>query len=96
MNWYTNLKIKNKLLIGFLFIGVFSIIVGVFGLVYMNKTNESTVGQYKEHLLPSSYLFTVQKNLILIGGNYNLMLYEKDTSKAAERVDEITRLDEPG
>ncbi len=85
-----NMKIRRKLIISFIIIGLFSIIVGSFGLAYLNKTNDSTVDIYEEHLIPSSYLFTVQKNLILIGSNYYLMLYEKDAAKAAKRVEEIT------
>jgi methyl-accepting chemotaxis protein len=83
------MKIRKKLIISFLIIGFFSVVVGIFGLVYMNKTNVSTNDLYKDHLVPSSYLYTVQKNVILTGSNYNLMLYEKDASKAGQRVDEI-------
>lgn len=87
---FNRMRIRKRLIISFMIIGLFSVVVGAFGLVYMNKTNESTTQLYKDHLLPSSYLFTVQKNLIQIGSNYNLMLYENNAAKAAETVDEIT------
>ena len=83
------MKIRKRLIISFMIIGLFSVVVGAFGLGYMGKTNESTNDLYHNSLVPSSYLFTVQKNLVLTYSNYNLMLYEKNTAKADERVNEI-------
>ena len=89
---FSRMKIRKRLIISFCFIGLFSVVVGVFGLVYMQKTNDSTNQLYDNHLIPSSYLFTFQKNLILVSSNYNLMLYEKDTTKVAERIEQIAAL----
>lgn len=84
------MKIRKKLIAGFIMIGLFSLIVGAFGLIYMNKINSGTNRLYANHLMPSSYLFTVQKDLTNIGSNYLTMLYEKDVSKSAGLVGEIT------
>ena len=85
-----NMKIRRKLIIGFLLIGFFSLAVGAMGLVNMDKANTSTLNLYEQEMMPSSYLQTVQKNLISIGSNYVLMLYEQNASKAQLRVNEIT------
>ena len=50
------MKIRRKLIIGFLLIGFFSLAVGAMGLVNMDKANTSTLNLYEQEMMPSSYL----------------------------------------
>ena len=75
---FRNMKIRKKLVICFILVGLFSLAVGGFGLVNMNASNDSTLKIYEEHLVPSSYLSNVQKNLILINSNYLFLIYERN------------------
>ncbi|MEL7656729.1 MAG: MCP four helix bundle domain-containing protein, partial [Bacillota bacterium] len=84
-----NMKIKNKLILAFVMIGLFSTIVGAFGLSAVYRTNENTNDIYSGHLIPTTYLFSIQKNLMQINNNYDLMIYEKDILQADKRLKQI-------
>lgn len=84
-----NMRIKNKLILSFLLIGLFSTIVGAFGLGAIFKTNENTNDIYSGHFIPTTYLFGIQANLMQINNNYDLMLYEKDIMQTEKRMKEI-------
>ncbi len=84
------MKIKKRLIVSFIIIGLFSVVVGAFGLIYMAKTNENTKEVYNNGLVPTIYLCHVQKNMLLINGNYNLLIYDRNPAKAQTRIDQIT------
>jgi len=85
-----NLKIRNKMILAFVLIGLFSTIVGAFGLYEVSSTNKSTEDIYSGHFIPTTYLFEIQKNMMLINNNYDLMIYEKDIIQAKGRLREIS------
>ena len=87
-----HVKIKDKLILAFLLIGLFSAVVGTFGLNALYHTNENTNHIYSEHFVPSTYLFTVQKNLLQINSSFLLMLYERDILQSEGRMETITAL----
>ena len=84
-----NMRIKNKLILAFVLIGLFSTIVGAFGLGAVFRTNENTNDIYSGHLIPTTYLFNIQKNMMLMSNNYDLMIYEKDILQAEKRMKQI-------
>jgi methyl-accepting chemotaxis protein len=84
-----SMKIKQKLISAFLLIGLFSTLVVSLGLFTIHKSNSITMHSYNEHLLPTSYLYTVQKNMLYINSNYLLILYEKDILQSEKRMKEI-------
>jgi methyl-accepting chemotaxis protein len=88
------MKIRKKLTLSFILIGLFSVVVGTFGLVYINKTNDHTVSMYDHHLMPTTYLLTVQKNFAQIANDYSLLLYENEPSKTVTREKEIKTLND--
>ena len=55
MKWYHNLKIKNKLIIGFLFIAAVSTAIGVVGLVNLNRINDASSELYQKNALGLQY-----------------------------------------
>ena len=84
--------IKKKLVAAFIMIGLFTLLVGTFGLAAVNSTNKNTKDIYSNHFIPTTYLFEIQKNLMEINDNYVLMLYEKDILQTEKRLKEIETL----
>lgn len=89
MKWFNNLKIKNKLVLCFIIVALFTAVVGAFGIVSMNGANERTNIIYNNNYLPSQDLSTIRYNFQLIRSNYLIMLYEEDMSKYNERLQQI-------
>jgi methyl-accepting chemotaxis protein len=81
-----NMRIQKKLVFAFVLIGLFSVIVGMFGLVTVYITNGNTNDIYSGHFIPTTYLYDIQKNLLQVNNNYNLLLYEKDILQSKKRV----------
>lgn len=92
MKWFSNLKIKVKLVSCFIIVAIFTGIVGVMGITNMKTQNASANKIFTNNFLPSQELAKVQKNFLVIRSNYLLMLYEKDTAKFQQRNDEINQL----
>lgn len=89
MKWFSNFKIKSKLVSCFIIVAIFTGIVGVIGITNMNTQNAGAVDIFKENFLPSQELAKVDKNLMMIRTNYVLMLYEKSENKVEQRINEI-------
>ncbi|MBK1810477.1 MCP four helix bundle domain-containing protein [Clostridium sp. YIM B02505] len=87
-----NMKIKTKLISGFIIVSLFITALGTIAAVNMNSINNRTGDMYSKNLIPSSDLAQVQKNLLLIRSDLLLMIYEKSTSKLEQRVSEISSL----
>lgn len=92
MKWFSNLKIKVKLVTCFIIVAIFMVIVGIIGITNMDAQNKNANEIFNNNFLPSQELAMVQKNLVIIRADYLLMLYERDTNKFQERVDEINKL----
>ncbi len=86
------LGIRKKLILTFVMIGLFTLLVGGFGLGMINSTNENTKEIYSNHCIPTTYLYEIQKNLMHINRNYLLMLYEKDMLQTGKRLEEVQQL----
>ncbi|HVI39457.1 MAG TPA: MCP four helix bundle domain-containing protein, partial [Anaerovoracaceae bacterium] len=87
-----NMSIKRKLILSFILIGLFSSIVGAFGLGAIYSTNENTNDIYSGHFIPATYLTNIQKNLLKINDTSNLMLYERDMLQTEKRLEAISDL----
>jgi methyl-accepting chemotaxis protein len=92
MRWFNNLKIKSKLVSGFIIVAIFTGVVGFIGITNMNAQNKSAEGIFRDNFLPSQELAKVEKNLMIIRTNYVLMLYEKSADKLTQRVNDIDQL----
>lgn len=89
MKWFSNLKIKTKIVFCFIVLAVFTSLVGFIGISNMGTINDRGDKMYTDNLLPSMDLAKIQKSLLIIRSNYLLMVYEKDASKFQTRLDEI-------
>jgi Methyl-accepting chemotaxis protein len=92
MKWFSNLKIKVKLMVCFSIITLFTVMVGFIGIGNMKTINKSSEDMYKNSFLPAQNLQKIQKSLLIIRSDYLLMVYEKDTSKLQQRLSEINKL----
>lgn len=92
MKWFSNLKIKTKLVSCFIIVAIFTGVVGFIGITNMNAQNKSANAIFNNNYLPSQELAKVQKNLLIIRSDYLLMLYEKSADKLVQRVNEIDAL----
>ncbi|WHH57613.1 methyl-accepting chemotaxis protein [Petroclostridium sp. X23] len=92
MKWFSNLKIKTKLVSCFIIVALLTGSVGSIGIANMNMFNQRGEDMYNNNFLPAQDLAKIQKALLIIRSSYFLMLYEKDMSKFQERIDEIDKL----
>lgn len=91
MKWFTNLKIRTKLITSFIILAIFTGIVGTVGISNMNTLNDRAEDMYVNNFIPSQELATVQKNLLLIRSTYILMLYERNASQLQQRLSDINK-----
>ena len=94
MKWFSNLKIKVKLISCFVVLAIFTGVVGYIGITNMDNINKRGDEMYELNFIPAQQLSQVQKGLLMIRSNYLLMVYERDTSKFQAKVDEINKLAE--
>lgn len=52
MNWFHNLPISRKLMSGFLFVGAFTVLLGLFAMDRLSRSNDEIV-QFQSRLMPS-------------------------------------------
>ena len=94
MKWFSNLKIRVKLIACFVVLAIFTGVVGAVGITNMGTLNARGDEMYANNFLPSQMLSTIQKSLLNIRSTYLLMVYERDASKLQGRVEEINKLAE--
>ncbi|AKL96899.1 methyl-accepting chemotaxis sensory transducer [Clostridium aceticum] len=94
MGWISNLKIKVKLVSGFIIIALLIGIVGMMGINNMSTINSRGDDIYESNFLPTQELVRIQRALLLVRSEYLLMLYQRDMSMFSQRVDTINRLAE--
>lgn len=92
MQWFINMKIKNKLVITLVTISLFIGVVG--GIASYGMKVISTGGQsiYENNLLPIDELSSVKENLLLLDKEFSLLAYQNDASKLSAMVDKINSL----
>lgn len=52
MNWFHNLPISRKLMFGFLFVGAFTVLLGLFAMDRLSRSNDEII-QFQSRLMPS-------------------------------------------
>lgn len=94
MKWFSNLKIKIKLISCFVILAAFTGIVGFIGINNMRIINSRGDEMYANNFVPAQKLASIQKALLDIRYIYLMMMYEPDISKLQNRVEEINKLAE--
>jgi methyl-accepting chemotaxis protein len=91
MKWFSNLKIKAKLIICFIIITIFTGIVGAVGIYNMDNINKSNTDMYNNYAVPAKELASIQTALQEVRANHLLALYERDTKTVQTRLDVIDK-----
>lgn len=89
MNWYRNLKISAKLIIGFLFVAVLAGIIGITGVLSLNDVSDNADYLYSYATVPirqvSGALNLYQENRV---ETRNLLLIESK-AEIEQRINDI-------
>ncbi|WHH61636.1 methyl-accepting chemotaxis protein [Petroclostridium sp. X23] len=96
MKWFANLKLRTKLLTGFIIIALISGIIGIVSMYEMSVLNNRTSEMYNNRLVPIADLGAVVKNLARAKANTYLLVYDENAQKLSERIakaDQITKED---
>lgn len=86
MKWFTNLKVRTKLITCFVVIAIFTGIVGFIGINSMGQINDRGNEIYEVNFVSSQALANINTNIEILRGNYNLMLYERDETQLQSRI----------
>ncbi len=89
MRWFSNLKIRVKLIGCFVILAIFAGLMGFIGINNMSVVNSRGEDMY-QNFLTSKKLAEIEKNLLVVRSDYLLMLYERDPSLYQKRLEEIT------
>lgn len=92
MKWFSNLKIKTKIISCFIVLSIFTGIVGAVGISNMSIISKRADEMYKYNFLPSQELAKFQRNLQVMRANILLIQYDGNMSKLQERESEIEAL----
>ncbi|KEH96712.1 methyl-accepting chemotaxis protein [Clostridium massiliodielmoense] len=89
MNFYKNLKLSTRLIIGS-FIAIFSmVIIGSMGILNMNKINKSTNYLYYTTIKSINSINKIDKNLLNIYEAEKVMRYIEDENEISKLIKEI-------
>lgn len=89
MQFFKNLKIKQKLITCFIVLAVVTGVVGLFGIYTMNTINTQSENMYYNNLVPSQKLASIHAELEHIRANQLLAVYERNPSTLQTRLDAI-------
>jgi methyl-accepting chemotaxis protein len=91
MKWFSDLKIKVKLISCFIVLAFLMGVVGFIGINNMGTINSRGDEMYANNYVPAQKLAKIQQSLLIIRSQYLLMVYERDASKFQSRLDDINR-----
>lgn len=89
MQFFKNLKIKQKLVTCFIVLAVVTGVVGLFGIYTMNTINTQSENMYYNNLMPSQKLASIRSALEDIRANQLLAIYERNPATLQTRLDVI-------
>ncbi len=89
---YRNLKIRTKLIIGFLVIALLTVTVGILGILNMGSMYRENERLYNNYYLRTTELKQLQLNLEQIRVYHVYALYDRAPEKFKERSDKIIDL----
>jgi methyl-accepting chemotaxis protein len=81
MNWFKNLKIARKLLLGFIAVSIIATIIGVVGYSSLNKMIEGKNSIYQENLLPIENLGNVNAAVLVGRGDIRAIMQFKTVAE---------------
>lgn len=90
MEFFKNLKIRQKLVTCFILLAVVTGVVGVFGIYTMNTINGQSENMYNNNLVPSQKLANIQYALEDVRANQLLAIYERNPETLQTRLDAIS------
>lgn len=94
MNLLKNTKISTKLICTFLLLGVLTVLIGTFGLISINKSNNGTKRLYHDNVVGISSISTLNKNNTVVHLKTTLLLTSNDKDFINKQLDHINRLTE--
>jgi methyl-accepting chemotaxis protein len=92
MTWFYNLKISNKLLIGFMIIAFIAGTVGFIGVVNIRKIDAASTMMYEKITLPIAEMGNVSTDFQRVRVNLAKILLENDKNKIEKFNDDIKQL----
>lgn len=90
MEFFKNLKIRQKLVTCFILLAVVTGVVGLFGIYTMNTINSQSENMYNNNLVPSQKLANIQYALEDVRANQLLAIYERNPETIQTRLDAIS------
>lgn len=86
---FLNLKVRSKLLICFVAISLYISMVGISSYVSMKAINEGSQQVYNNNLVSIQTLGQIQKNVISIQGNLEVILLKKNATVTQVKIDKV-------
>jgi methyl-accepting chemotaxis protein len=93
MSWFRNLPVAAKLAVGFGLVCVFTIVVGLIGILRLNETNARTEAMYRDNLLAITYVSDVDKDAALLRFQLTNLLLAVTAEAKTEAERTIAELD---
>lgn len=93
MNWFYNLKISIKLIIGFVLVALIAGVVGTVGIVYIKSIDEADTAMYRENTVPLSELATLMEKYHRIRVNIRELASNTDTNRKDDIISTIGQFD---
>lgn len=93
MKWYYNLKISAKLIIGFIFVTIIAVLVGVIAIVNIQKMNMLDTDMYERHTATMDDMAIILANYQQERALTRDFLILEDKTKRQEKSDLIVELD---
>ncbi len=94
MKWFNNLKIKSKLLGGFLFVSLLTAVVGYQGLSNMSTINDMLNSLYNNETMGIAYIKEANIDLIYFGRAQNNFLLSSSVSEREKYADMMKTYEE--
>ncbi|MEF2968981.1 methyl-accepting chemotaxis protein [Paenibacillus sp. M1] len=88
MSWFRNFKVSVKLSIAFIVMTLLIVIMGLFGLSNLNKTNDNLSAMYDNNLMPIRYLGDVSEAYQKIRVNIREIYYMAETREQKEAINQ--------
>jgi len=92
MNFFLNLKIRTKLMLGFVLVAVMAGIIGYMGIKSIYQINDADTKLYEKITVPTSELIFMSSNFQLIRVNVLYLLSSDTPEKIKTRVQMLTEL----
>jgi methyl-accepting chemotaxis protein len=94
MNWFNNMKIKQKLITLVLFISIVTVVVGYVGISNANSINNNGELMYNNDLMSLTKIYSIQKNVLEIRANVQMIVdvnYKNDVNSIENKNVELVK-----